>query len=95
MDEDSKIGSGHAAAMGRLGLSELRNAMAMSPDSNIMQQHSEYGLYGTATPGEVSDARRPEGYDNGQERGSVVEHHVEQAAVRAEVAREQPEMERG
>jgi len=49
------IGTGHAAAMGRLGLAELRGAFYN--ESNVAQ-HSEYGLYGTRTPGEVQDARR-------------------------------------
>lgn len=41
--------------MGRLGLRELRGSMYA--DSNVAQQ-SEYGLYGTLTPGEVADARK-------------------------------------
>jgi hypothetical protein len=54
-DKQTKIGSGHAAAMARLGLKELR--AAVFPDSNVAQP-SEYGLYGTLTPGEVAESRR-------------------------------------
>ena len=52
-----KFGEGHVSAMGRLGLGELRGALY--PESNVAQ-HSEYGLYGTLTPGEVAEARRGE-----------------------------------
>jgi hypothetical protein len=51
----AKVGEGHVAAMGRLGLHELRGMMY--PESNIAQR-AEYGLYGTRTPGEVAEARR-------------------------------------
>jgi hypothetical protein len=57
-----KIGAGHASAMFRQGLSELR--AAMYPESNVAQP-AQYGLYGTKTPGEVmqdkqADARDPD-----------------------------------
>jgi hypothetical protein len=51
----SKIGEGHASAMLRQGLRELR--AAVYPESNVAQQ-PEYGLYGTRTPGEVAESRR-------------------------------------
>jgi hypothetical protein len=50
-----KIGEGHASAMFRQGLRELRGALY--PESNVAQP-PEYGLYGTQTPGEVAEARR-------------------------------------
>lgn len=50
-----KIGAGHASAMFRQGLSELR--AAIYPDSNVAQP-PQYGLYGTKTPGEVVDEKR-------------------------------------
>ncbi len=53
--EKPKIGEGHLEAMGRLGLREIRGAFY--PESNVAQ-HSEYGLYGTRTPGEVAADRR-------------------------------------
>jgi hypothetical protein len=49
-----KIGEGHAAAMFRLGLKELRNAATPSRESVA---DSEIGLYGSATQGEIADAR--------------------------------------
>jgi hypothetical protein len=52
-----KIGAGALAAMGRQGLNELR--AAVMPDSNIAQP-TEAGAIGTATPGEVSQARAAE-----------------------------------
>ncbi len=52
---NGKIGEGHASAMVRQGLRELRGAMYTG--SNVAQP-AEYGLYGTKTPGEVAEARR-------------------------------------
>ncbi|MBK9118163.1 MAG: hypothetical protein IPM18_00965 [Phycisphaerales bacterium] len=50
-DNDTpKIGAGHASAMFRQGLSELRGALY--PESNVAQP-TVYGIYGTKTPGEV------------------------------------------
>ncbi len=46
-----KIGQGHAAAMGRLGLRELRNAFNPSRESVA---DTEMGLYGTAGPMEAA-----------------------------------------
>ncbi|MEM7205320.1 MAG: hypothetical protein AAF628_34005 [Planctomycetota bacterium] len=92
-EPSGKFGAGHAAAMGRLGLSELRNIFVMS-DSNVAQQHAEYGLYGTATPGEISEARRPDDYDHGEERGSVLEQQLEQAMSRDDMEPADKSMER-
>lgn len=52
-----KIGEGHAWAMWPQGLRELRGMVY--PESNVAQP-SEYGLYGTLTPGEVAESRRHE-----------------------------------
>ena len=90
--ETGKIGAGHAAAMGRLGLHELRNAVM--PESNVAQQHAEYGLYGTATPGEVSEARRVEEYDRGEEGGSVLDDRMQQALARDDHERDTKEMDK-
>ena len=49
-----KIGAGHAAAMWRLGLRELRNAFNPSRDSVA---DTEMGLYGTQTQGEIAQSR--------------------------------------
>lgn len=60
----SKIGEGHAAAMGRLGLAELRNAVNPSRESVA---DKEVGLYGTATQGEIAEARGGPGQGREQE----------------------------
>jgi hypothetical protein len=50
----AKFGEGHVAAMGRLGLQELRNAANPSRES---VSGTEMGLYGTATQLEVNQDR--------------------------------------
>lgn len=57
MSNSPKIGAGHASAMARLGLREIRNAMNPSRDSIA---DAEMGLYGTRTPGEVAEIRHAE-----------------------------------
>jgi hypothetical protein len=59
-----KIGEGHVSAMARLGLKELRNALNPSRESVADQ---EIGLYGTATQGEIAQARRGPGHGPEQE----------------------------
>ena len=72
-----KIGEGHAAAMLRQGLRELRGAMYTQ--SNVAQS-PEYGLYGTRTPGEVAEARRSDGPELEEEpqRESVLDQRLQQ-----------------
>lgn len=89
--QEPKIGAGHASAMFRQGLAELR--AAMYPNSNVAQP-AQYGLYGTKTPGEVmqdkqSDARDPD------EQPSILGERLQQAE-KAHDGREprEPEMER-
>jgi hypothetical protein len=62
-----KIGEGHAAAMGRTGFEECRNALY--PDSNIAQKHTEIGIYGRPTQGEIAEARRNDDRSMGEEIG--------------------------
>jgi hypothetical protein len=50
----AKFGAGHVAAMGRLGLAELRNAANPSRDSVA---DKDVGLYGSQTQGEIAAAR--------------------------------------
>jgi hypothetical protein len=50
----AKIGEGSIAAMGRLGLKELRNAINPSRDSVA---DSELGMYGSATQSEINVSR--------------------------------------
>ena len=64
-----KIGEGHAAAMFRLGLKELRNAINPSRESVA---DNEIGLYGTETQGEIAKARRGPGGGLEQESTATV-----------------------
>ncbi|MEQ1735810.1 MAG: hypothetical protein ABL886_05355 [Rhodoglobus sp.] len=66
---EPKIGAGHAAAMFRQGLGELR--ASLYTDSNVAQP-AQYGLYGTRTPGEVMQDRSAEGRDIDEQPGSIV-----------------------
>src|SRR5271168_1633874 len=61
---DRKIGEGHLSAMARLGLKELRNALNPSRESVA---DAEVGLYGTATQGEIAEARGGPGQGPEQE----------------------------
>jgi hypothetical protein len=67
---EPKIGAGHASAMARLGLAELRAAFVFS-ESNIVQP-SPYGIYGTKTPGEVQEERKSDSRDPGDDLPSVL-----------------------
>ena len=87
---DHKLGEGHAEAMFRLGLRELRGSLY--PESNVAQQ-SEYGLYGTRTPGEVAESRRSEGYDLEEEKGSIVADRLKQAEAIPPQDRDTKDME--
>ena len=61
---DRKIGEGHAGAMFRLGLKELRNALNPSRESVA---DNEIGLFGTETQGEIAKARGGPGQGPEQE----------------------------
>lgn len=78
-----KIGQGHAQAMARLGLRELRNAANPSPQSVA---DTEMGLYGTAGPAEVAQTQGVE------TRGSRTRQDQPKQARKSEQARkpEQP-----
>jgi hypothetical protein len=89
-DDNQKIGAGHASAMFRQGLRELRGALY--PESNVAQP-TEYGIYGTRTPGEVAEARRSEVREQDEEP-SVLAGKVQQAEARTEQVREPKTMER-
>jgi len=78
--DPQKIGSEHLKAMGRLGLNELR--AAAYPDSNIARPVTEYGIYGTATPGEVAEARR------GEDRGLDEESSAPRESILGERLRQ-------
>jgi hypothetical protein len=53
--------SPEVAAMGRLGLKELGNAVTLGREGSVAEQGHEYGMPGTLTPGE--QARNAEEHD--------------------------------
>jgi hypothetical protein len=59
-----KVGEGHAGAMFRLGLKELRNALNPSRESVA---DNEIGVFGTQTQGEIAKARGGPGQGPEQE----------------------------
>ena len=91
-----KIGAGHASAMARQGLRELR--AAFYPESNVAQQ-PEYGVYGTKTPGEVAEDRRGDPRDledeSAKARDSVLADRLRQADSRADRADDARGRDRG
>ena len=76
-----KIGAGHAEAMARLGLKELRNAFDPSIDGKGVSDN-EYGLYGTLTPGEVARGREGDGQAYGDLEEESPSVDAEQGAGR-------------
>jgi len=85
-----KIGAGHAQAMFRQGLTELR--AALYPESNVAQP-SVYGIAGTRTPGEVMQEKQGELRDP-DERPSILGERLKQAEREAAVREPEPERER-
>jgi hypothetical protein len=59
-----KYGQGHATAMARLGLKELRNAANPSPQSVA---DTEHGLYGTVSPAQAGQQQGFRGNTRGQD----------------------------
>lgn len=90
-----KIGAGHASAMFRQGLAELR-AAAFHPESNVAQP-TVYGIYGTKTPGEVMQEKQGESRDP-DEQPSILEERLKQAEQQRDADRgrepERPQLER-
>ena len=88
----AKIGQGHVAAMGRLGLKELRNAVNPSREGVA---DNEIGLYGTLTQGEIATARGGPGSGPEQEqpaRGKMtLDQLYSHAATKAQEAAHQME----
>ncbi len=91
----AKLGDGHASAMFRQGVRELRGALY--PESNVAQQ-PEYGLVFTQTPGEVAEARRGQTLDLEQEspqQESVLADSMQRSADQSmEREQREPELER-
>lgn len=90
---DPKIGAGHASAMARQGLAELR--AALYSDSNVAQP-PQYGLYGTKTPGEVQEDREASVREPEEPASSVFGGRMEaadQTGERDEREPREPEMD--
>ena len=66
---DRKIGAGHAEAMFRLGLKELRNAANPSRESVA---DTEIGLAGSLTQGEIAESRGGPGQGPEQEASKTM-----------------------
>lgn len=81
-----KIGAGHAQAMFRQGLTELR--AALYPESNVAQP-SVYGIAGTRTPGEVMQEKQGELRDP-DEKPSILGERLKQAERDAAVREPEP-----
>jgi len=79
----AKIGEGSLEAMGRLGLKELRNAFNPSRESVA---DTEIGMYGTATQGEIANARS--GTGDGPEQESLSMKDLRAAAQEKKQANE-------
>ena len=90
----AKIGAGHAAAMGRLGLAELRALFNPSPGAAT---DKEVGLYGTLTQGEIADARQDDGPSQEREPESLQGLRAATQAAAKEDARDRdgPDPSRG
>lgn len=90
-DDHTPIGTGHASAMFRQGLAELRGALY--PESNVAQP-TVYGMAGTKTPGEVMAEKQGEMRDP-DEQPSILGDRLGQAERQAvEREPEPPSMER-
>lgn len=80
-----KIGEGTFSAWLREGLHELR--AVIYPDSNIAQR-TEYGMYGTMTPGEIAEDRRGKPRDLEDEvpqrNESILEQRMQPVADRGD-----------
>ena len=79
-EADVKIGAGHASAMFRQGLSELR--AALYTDSNVAQP-PQAGMYGTRTQGEVMQERGTYGGGSHEEPSSVLQERIQQVEKEA------------
>lgn len=86
-----KIGSGHAGAMWRQGLAELRGAFFN--ESNVAQP-TQYGVWGTRTPGEVAEARRADARDAEEEKGSILDDCLRRAGARDVYGRDSRQLEK-
>ncbi|MBX9653851.1 hypothetical protein K2Y11_09580 [bacterium] len=76
-ENQPKLFATHAGAMWRMGLRELR--AVFYPGSNIAQQQTEHGIFGTKTQGEVAEERRSTEPDRDEEpqQSSMIQDRIE------------------
>lgn len=86
-EPDPQIGAGHASAMFRQGLAELR--AALYPESNVAQP-VQHGMAGTLTQGEIADAKKPDDRDLNEEPRSILGERMEQAEHARDVREPEP-----
>ncbi len=86
-----EVGKGHAAAMGRLGLAELRQAASFGAGS--IEQPTPPGIFGAPTQGEIAEARGGPGSGPEQERKKSIADLYGHAAEKAQEAERR--MDRG
>lgn len=86
-----KLGSGHAEAMFRQGIAELRGAFFN--ESNVAQP-AQYGLYGTRTPGEIAESRRADARDPDEENESILADCLRRAGARDVYGRDSRNLEK-
>lgn len=87
------IGSGSLGAWMRMGLAELRNAVA-HPQSNVTAG-MDAGMYGVATQYEINQERHGEPLSKGNEASSIIDERIKQADMACDGrGRETPEMDR-
>jgi len=86
-----KLGAGHAQAMARLGLAELREAFNPSHDS--IARHPESGLYGTALPSEVAAQKGADVQKESGDGRSTLDDRMTQAPDKTEPVRDDRERE--
>lgn len=91
-DRHSKIGAGHLEAMGRKGWKEI-GALGTFEGSNVTQP-MEYGQFGSLTPGEVAESRRPEEKDLDEEPTILGSRMQEAERLQAGRGKDNKELER-
>jgi hypothetical protein len=89
-----KIGEGVFQAYARQGLAELRSAVSFH---SSIEQPTDYGMWGVATPGEVAQARAGDGKGLEADKNSTLEDRLQKSKEdqgRDDRDREGPAMDR-
>jgi hypothetical protein len=86
--QQRKVGEGHLAGMGRLGMSEIR---ALPYNGSNIAQPTEYGIFGRETPGEIAESRRFYEAWRGSDPSDVRANALNRASIERD--RKTPDME--